>query len=213
MSTLTSIQSLRNSDAEQGRVSKVENFLKRHNRDWKPEWWFPISIIVVSNDQDDCSWVRSHSSTHLKTKAGELIRIGGSLAPAEEVINALKGLQLRTEEDLNKISEVLAPVFKTPIAWDNGFQITTAETAQAVPQVAPETPNEGSADVNTNPVDSLVTQLAGMETADIMAVFTAVNAARGGLLRGAQPEELTTFLHSVTGNAALTVDWPAGIAA
>lgn len=211
MTTLTSIKSLRESDAMQSHVSKVETFLRHLNHDWNPEWWFPIALINVSNDNYDCSWVRSHTSTHLKPKTGDMIQIGESCAPAEEVVNALKGLTLRNSDDLHKINDMLFPaVFRTQPVWTAGMQLVAApETQQPT----------ATADVNTvpeqetNPVGRLITQLAGMETADIMAVFTAVNAARGGLLKGAKEAELTTFLHSVTGSAELIVKLPAGIAA
>lgn len=129
MSQLTSIAALRNSSAMQSRVTTVENFLKRLNRDWQAAWWFPIAFINVSNDDADMSWVRSHTSTHLKP--GGSLKLGASTASVEAVIESLKGLRLETEADLPKIDEALSKAFGTPVAWINGLVPTEVAAAQA----------------------------------------------------------------------------------
>lgn len=136
MTQLTSIQNLRASTAMQSRVTTVENFLKRLNRNWNAAWFFPIAFINVSNGDDDMHWVRSHTSTHHKGDGN--LQLGGLAAPAASVIEALKGLHLDNENDLQKIDAALQQVFGQAVSWTVGL-VTPEVAAAQVPFVAPQT--------------------------------------------------------------------------
>src|SRR5580693_3910768 len=60
----TTIANLRNSSAMQDRVTKVENWLKKQNPNWQPEFVFPIFAIGNSNPVEDVSWVYDNTRTY-----------------------------------------------------------------------------------------------------------------------------------------------------
>jgi hypothetical protein len=64
----TSIQLLRSSVAQQDRVSKVANHLKKLNVSWQDDWFFPVVAVGLSNSVDDVEWVFSNSIT-MKTSS------------------------------------------------------------------------------------------------------------------------------------------------
>jgi hypothetical protein len=131
MSQLTSITALRNSVAMQSRVENVMHFLKKQNPSWQADWYFPIAIINVSNDQADCTWVRDHSSTHHKGEG--MLYSGGVSTEAQKVIANLKGFQARSEDDFVKLNELLTSAFGAPVNWINGFGVGTGAAVEQVP--------------------------------------------------------------------------------
>lgn len=143
MTQLTSIKNLRNSHAMQSRVENVMRFLQSHNKDWQAEWAFPIALINLSNDQADCTWVRNATGTHIKPT--EVVGVGGKIMTAEHIINNLKGLSVRTVEDLAKMNDAIVSAVGNSLSWTHGLVIQPqgAAVAQApfVPpalKVAPE---------------------------------------------------------------------------
>lgn len=216
----TSIKELRNSHAEQGRVTRVANNLKRLNSAWSDEWFFPAVAVGLSNGFDDVSWVESQESVQLNDSQKNL-NIGGAHITFDALLSAmdtagLAGVSSRADVDdrLSRIDAVLAQLAGKPVSWSQGVIVgteallgLTAGTTGGLPVTM-----ESLEDQQT-PVTALIHTMHDMEVADIMAAITAVNSARGGLLKGAQPEELTIFIRSMTGNQALNVEWPVGIAA
>jgi hypothetical protein len=209
----TSIAMLRASSAIQDRVTRVENNLKKIEPNWQSEWLFPAIVVGLSNGFDDVSWVLDNEDV---------------LAPVEDAYHFGMGINIDAEllyktvtsEDLNlkntpnsrseieaslaKMQKILTPMLHVVIDWRKGLHPYTVNA-------------EISADTNTvedipatsshrlDPVASLTSELVKLETADIMAVLTAINSARGGLLKGASYSELQTFLQSMTGNTNLHV--------
>lgn len=213
---LTSIALLRNSDAMTSRVNTVANNLKKINPEWKEEWFFPVIAVGLSNAFDDVSWV--FNSDEVLADVDVSYTVGTLTVKGSDLKSGLGMLEasFRTRDDIQKELHALNAGLELLAAgarWENGFVL--APVASNSVQKTEEQTSVGTEGLSKedDPVSTITQQLVHMETADIMAILTAVNAARGGLLRGAQPDELTTFLRSVTGNHALTVDWPAGIAA
>jgi hypothetical protein len=132
MSQLTSIENLRNSPAIQSRVENVMKFLQGLNPNWHPSWFFPIGIIRVSNDGDDCTWVRNHTSTHHKGE-GNLV-INGVTVSAASVIEALKGVQANDMERLSNFNTALVPMAGATVDWAQGM-LTPEVAAAQVPFV------------------------------------------------------------------------------
>lgn len=60
----TTIKNLRNSPAQQSRVSTVENYLHSRNPGWTADMLFPIFVIAHSNVIEDVDWVLYLKSTH-----------------------------------------------------------------------------------------------------------------------------------------------------
>jgi hypothetical protein len=60
----TSINALRSSSAQQDRVTKVENWLKKRVPAFAPGFIFPVALIAESNSRDDFDWVMDVRSTH-----------------------------------------------------------------------------------------------------------------------------------------------------
>jgi hypothetical protein len=85
-------------------------------------------VINVSNSSADCSWVRSHSSTHHKGDGN--LTLGGLSATASAVIESLKGLTLHSNADLPKIDAALASVFGQAVSWTAGIQTSEVAAAQ-----------------------------------------------------------------------------------
>lgn len=137
MTQLTSISNLRKSPAIQSRVDNVERFLKALNPAWKAEWFFPIAVINVSNDQADCSWVRDHTGTHHKGD-GNLF-IGAFMTTADAVIQNLKGLRLNSEADYPKLHDALKSAFGAVVDWTQGMALEAAVTQAPFAQKAVET--------------------------------------------------------------------------
>lgn len=131
MSQLTSIQNLRNSSAMQSRVENVMKFLTKRNPQWQAEWFFPIAIINVSNGQDDCSWVRDHSSTH--HKGDGMLYSEGASTEAAKVLANLKGFSARSEDDFAKLNELLTSAFGASVNWINGIGVGTGAAVEQVP--------------------------------------------------------------------------------
>lgn len=153
MSQLTSIANLRKSTALQTRVENVMRYLKTLNPNWHPDWYFPIAIINVSNDSDDCSWVRSHTGTHHKGLGLLMLgnERGGSTTEAEKVIANLKGFSARSSTDYAKLNELLTSAFGVPVDWTKGFtefvqaeEVAATQSPFAQPTAASHSANSDS---------------------------------------------------------------------
>ena len=221
----TSIASLRTSHADQSRVTRVANNLKKLNPAWQDAWFFPATAVGLSNSFDDVSWVISADSVHLENMKQNLV-IDGATFTFEALRLALDkagiyfgGVHSRADAEakLAQIDAVLSELAGKPVSWtaglhDNVMAVVAGMSKDADPLGAVIATQNEIAALNT-PVNQLINVMHNMEVADIMAAITAVNSARGGLLKGAQPEELSVFVQSMTGNQGLRVEWPVGTAA
>lgn len=212
----TSIALLRSSHADQGRVTRVANNLKKLNPEWHETWFFPAVAVGLSNGFEDISWVEFQESVHLDSKLS-LLSIAGAPFTFNQIYSGLSEANLDTyvrsradcEAQLAKIDEVLSKLAGRPVSWTAGVAHSgtispAAENALQETAVTMESPEE-------TPTNQLINVMQNMEVADIMAAITAVNSARGGLLKGAQVDELTVFVQSMTGNQGLRVEWPVGV--
>lgn len=83
----TSISRLRDSRAEQSRVTKVANNIKKMNANWKDDWYFPVLAVGLSNPVEDVEWVLD-SNTRLENTQKH-VYVGATQSTAAKTIQAV----------------------------------------------------------------------------------------------------------------------------
>src|SRR6478736_3999677 len=95
----TSIAALRESLAQQSRVTTVENNLKKLNASWQASWLFPIVAVGLSNTLEDVDWVQSEDSVHADKYAD--YSIGGAVIPGA-MLDTLSSNRPRTKAEVTE---------------------------------------------------------------------------------------------------------------
>jgi hypothetical protein len=148
----TTLAALRNSSAQQGRVTKVENWLKKQNKDWKPEYIFPMVVVQISNTLEDYEWVlNSIEETTLPSKG---ITAAYTKSVKDELAKTFpNGLLKRTKAQVEQSLEIYNKNYKardsaqfvnffvTPISAVVGPVTTAAPKPAAKPVAATKASN------------------------------------------------------------------------
>lgn len=145
MKYFTSIERLRNSTAVQSRVDSVERNLKTFNKDWRPDWMFPITAVGLSNVVDDVHWVYETNSVCIPSGPKDVYSGGGArIGTMTEIHAALKkqttceanelAPNKKTEwcySNLDSLDMAISELAGVKVSWTQGLTFEQAADASA----------------------------------------------------------------------------------
>lgn len=192
----TSIAALRGSYAQAGRVTTVENSLKKINPAWNSNWYFPAVAVGLSNSMDDVSWVTGNDSVLLDPS--ETINIEGVTISGSALMEKMgvdfesTSTRVDAQTKLDRVDAIMSEIAGKLVKWSTGLVVGAGATAapELKQALSEDTPEQTAADAAVDTLNKLSIE-------DVLAVVLRVSVARGGLLNGVTAEESAAFLSAL----------------
>jgi hypothetical protein len=174
---LTSIKTLRESSADQSRVTRVANALKKKWPEYTDDKPFPAAFIMISNSQADADWVISSDNaypTHISFVAGKANAVAKELAETKLPYRSAP----QSKADAQKIIDIYAKhsAIFAPLATLS-TSITDKDVAVEADFKGGELTKEGFKEVKNPPTPKKPTAPAKAKAAPKPKVAKTVPAA------------------------------------